>query len=153
MPRPKSRKSKHHSKEELADELLEKHLGRSYKVNPLVTPKMIKYVMLLVDYSDTRGLCAKMKDVPVSKTTVYVHWLRNPVFLEFYKEERERMMKLHAIGVDRAMIKKAKKGNSAMTKLYYQRSGEMGMEGSGSLIDKATEVIVNTNIPRPVKED
>lgn len=152
MSRSKKRKHKHHTKEELEEALLEKGLGRTNRVNPLVTSKMMKYVALLVDYSDARGLCAKMKDVPVSKTCVYVHWLRNPVFLEFYKEERERMMKLHAIGVDRAMIKKAKKGNSAMTKLYYQRSGEMGIEGTGSMIDKATEVIVNTNIPRP-KED
>ena len=153
MPRPKKRKFKRHTKPELEEAILEKNLGRAQRVNPLVTSKMMKFVALLTDYSDTRGMCAKMKDVPVSKTAVYVHWLRNPVFLEFYREERERMMKLHGVHVDRAMIRKAKKGNSAMTKLYYQRSGEMGIEGSGSMIDKATEVSVYTNIPRPTKED
>lgn len=152
MIRKKSRKFQKRTKEEAQDEIIASVASRGNKQNPFITPKMERFIMLLTDFNDNRGICKKMESVPVSKTCVYVHWLRNPKFLEAYKEERERKLRLYATNVDKALMRKAKKGKAAMVKLFYQRTGELATEGGALLIDKASEITVNTNIPRP-KED
>ena len=146
-------KKRWRTRKQLKEGITHNDVVRKKKSNPFLTPKMIRLVWLLTDMNDNRTLSEKCAAVPVSKTALYTHWLKMPKFLEFYQEERMKMMRIYAHAVDKTLIRKAMKGKSpAMTKLFYQKVGEISSGESGLLIDKATEVHVHSNIPRPKPE-
>ena len=63
------------------------------------------------------------------------------------------MMRSYAHAVDKTLIRKAMKGKQpTMTKLYYQKLGEISTGEGGLLIDKAAEIHVHTSVPRPKKK-
>ncbi len=140
------------TKKQLKEAITHKQVMRKRNANPFITPKMIRLVHLLTDMNDDRTLTQKCKDVPVSTTALYTHWLSNVKFLEFYREERMKMMSAYAHAVDKTLIRKAMKGKQpSMTKLYYQKVGELPSGDSGSLLDQAAEIHIHSNVPRPKK--
>ncbi len=146
-------KKRWRTKDQMREAITHKQVTKKYKTNPFLTPKMIRLVHLLTDMNDNRSLGDKCAAVPVSKTALYTHWLNSPKFLQFYAEERTKMMRVHAHAVDKTLIKKAIKGkSSAMTKLFYQKMGELGTGEGGSLLDQAAEIHIHSNVPRPEKK-
>lgn len=85
------------------------------------TPKQEAFVKVLFGSTTATTIVQACREADVSRQTLYGKWLKDPQFVSYVEECRNRVAWFKLPRVDQAMIDRAEMGDTKAARLVYER--------------------------------
>lgn len=97
---------------------------------PVLQPKQLKFIQMILDPHDNRLMSQKMKECGVSSVE-HTAWMRDPHFARLIREETTQALENGRAQVLRSIVREASQGNVAAQKFYMELTGEYTPSAKG----------------------